>query len=72
MAGIIADTGIGTGLLEIASGIFGITLIALLLTKSSQAVQLVQGASGSLGSLLQTATFQGSSFGAGTGFNSTH
>ena len=57
----IESTGIGSGLLEIASGLLGIALIALVLNKASSASQLVQTGSSSFGSLLNIVTLQNGS-----------
>ena len=51
--------GLGSGLLEIAMALIGIALLALLIGKSSNTVQVIQGASNSLDNLLKTVTLQG-------------
>lgn len=54
------DTGLGRGLLEIASGLMAIALLALLIGKSSQTVQVVQQVGQTFDQLLRTVTLQGS------------
>lgn len=56
---MIADTGIGSGLLEIASGLLGIALIALLLNRSRDASKLIQTGGSTFDQLLRTVTLQG-------------
>lgn len=56
----MGSTGIGQGLMEIASALLAIALIALLLNKSQQASQLVTSGSSAFGDLLKTVTLQNS------------
>lgn len=53
------NTGIGSGLLEIASGLLGIALIALLLNRSRDASQLIKSGGSTFDALLRTVTLQG-------------
>lgn len=53
------DTGIGSGLLQIASLLAGIALIALILNKSDAASNLVQTAGTTYADLLKVVTLQG-------------
>lgn len=62
---IIADTGVGDGLMAIASGLMGIALIALILNRSSDASSLIQTGGSTFGSLLNTVMLNGGgSFGS--------
>lgn len=61
----MGSTGIGAGIMEIASALLAITLIALLLNKSSQAATLVTSSSDAFNKLLQTVSMQN-----GMGINS--
>lgn len=54
----MGSTGLGAGIMEIASALLAITLIALLLNKSSQAVSLVTATGNTFGKLLQTVSMQ--------------
>ena len=56
----MGSTGLGAGIMEIASALLAITLIALLLNKSSQAVSLVTATGDTFGSLLKTVSMQNS------------
>ena len=58
------DTGIGHGLMAIASGLLGIALIALILNRSSNASQLISTASSSYAGLLNTVINPGSGYGS--------
>lgn len=66
---MIGETGVGRGLLEIASGLMGIALIALILNRARDAGSLVQTAGGTFNNLLRTVTLQNSGA-MGGGFNS--
>lgn len=57
---MIGETGIGRGLLEIAAGLMGIALIALLLNKSGAASNLIKTGGGTFNALLKTVTLQNS------------
>jgi hypothetical protein len=58
--------GLGSGLLEIAMGLIGIALIALLVNRSTDTVKIVSQASSSFNDLLRTVTLQnGSGIAAG-------
>ena len=57
------DTGIGHGLLAIASGLLGIALIALILNKSDSASNLISTASSSYAGLLNTVINPGAGYG---------
>ena len=52
------NTGIGSGLMEIATGLLGIALIALLVNRSQNVSQLVSSVTQGFNSLLQTVTLQ--------------
>jgi len=54
------DTGIGRGLTEIAAGLMGIALIALLVGHSKQTAQLIQVGGSTFDNLLRTVTLQSS------------
>jgi len=54
----MGSTGLGAGIMEIASALLAITLIALLLNKSGEATSLVTSASDSFAKLLQTVSMQ--------------
>jgi hypothetical protein len=54
----MGSTGLGGGIMEIASALLAITLIALLLNKSSQAANLVTSSSDAFAKLLQTVSMQ--------------
>ena len=54
----IASTGVGEGLLEIASGLMGIALIALILNRADSASQLIQTGGSTFGNLLNIVTLQ--------------
>lgn len=56
----MGSTGLGAGIMEIASALLAITLIALLLNKSSQAVTLVTATGDTFSKLLQTVSMQNS------------
>lgn len=56
----MGSTGIGQGLMEIASALLAIALIALLLNRSKDASQLVTSSAGAFDSLLRTVTMQNS------------
>lgn len=56
----MGSTGIGSGLMEIASALLAITLIALLLNKSSEATTLITSSSTAFGDLLKTVSMQNS------------
>ena len=56
----MGSTGLGAGIMEIASALLAITLIALLLNKSSQAVTLVTATGDTFGKLLSTVSMQNS------------
>ncbi len=60
------DTGIGRGMLEIASGIMALALIALLLKNPASTAQVVQSASQSFGNLIGI-VLNSSSAGVGRG-----
>lgn len=53
------DTGIGRGMLEIASGLMAIALIALLLSRSGDTARVVSAVAQNFDSLLRTVTLQG-------------
>lgn len=57
-------TGIGAGLMEIASALLAIALIALLLNRSKDAQTLVQSGAGAFNTLLQTVTLQNGGIGS--------
>jgi len=65
---MIGETGVGRGLLEIAAGLMGIALIALILNRARDAGSLVQTAGGTFNNLLRTVTLQNSGT-VGGGFN---
>lgn len=54
----MGSTGIGAGIMEIASALLAITLIALLLNKSSQAATLVTSSSDAFANLLKVVSMQ--------------
>lgn len=54
------DTGLGRGLLEIATGLMAIALLALLIGRSQQTAQVVQQVGQTFDQLLRTVTLQGS------------
>lgn len=54
----IASTGIGEGLLEVASGLMGIALIALILNRAGAASGLIQTGGSTFNTLLRTVTLQ--------------
>lgn len=54
----MGSTGIGAGVMEIASALLAISLIALLLNKSTQATALVTSASDSFAKLLSVVSMQ--------------
>lgn len=54
------DTGLGRGILEIATGLMAIALLALLIGRSQQTVQVVQQVGQTFDQLLRTVTLQGS------------
>lgn len=56
----MGSTGIGQGLMEIASALLAIALIALLLNKSQNASQLVSSGTSAFDELLKTVTLQNS------------
>lgn len=56
----MGSTGIGAGIMEIASALLAITLIALLLNKSEAAVSLVTNSADAFGDLLKTVSMQNS------------
>lgn len=56
----MGSTGIGAGIMEIASALLAITLIALLLNKSDQAVSLVTSTGSTFDNLLKTVSMQNS------------
>ena len=56
----MGSTGIGAGLMEIASALLAITLIALLLNKSGEATTLITSSSTAFGDLLKTVSMQNS------------
>ena len=56
---IIAETGVGEGLLSIASGLMGIALIALILNRASDAGNLISTGGNTFNTLLNTVTLQG-------------
>ena len=55
------DTGIGSGLLEIATGLLGIALIALLVGNASKTVQVIDAGTSGFNQLLRTVTLQNGS-----------
>jgi hypothetical protein len=54
MAKGIESTGVGDGLLSIASGLLGVALIALILNKADNASKLITSSSTAYGSLLKS------------------
>lgn len=54
------ETGIGRGLMEIATGILGIALIALLINRSSDTAKVIQAGTGGFDMLIRTVTLQNS------------
>lgn len=54
------DTGIGRGMLEIASGLMAIALLALLLNKSDSTVKVISSVSTNFDTLLRTVTLNSS------------
>jgi hypothetical protein len=54
----MGSTGIGSGIMEIAGALLAITLVALLLNRSSDAATLVSTSSDAFGKLLQTVSMQ--------------
>jgi hypothetical protein len=65
---MIGNTGIGDGLLQIASGLMGIALIALILNRSGDATKLVKTGGSTFNDLLRTVTLQ-NGFGGFTQMN---
>lgn len=61
------NTGLGSGLLEIAGGLMGIALIALLINRSKDTSRVIQSGGGMFNTLLRTVTLQDQ---FGGGFNS--
>lgn len=57
------DTGIGKGMLDIAFGLMSISLIALLLNRSSDTATVVSSVSKNFGDLLSIVTLQGGGVG---------
>jgi hypothetical protein len=57
----MGSTGLGAGIMEIASALLAIALIALLLNKSTQAGQLVSQTGTAFDELLRTVTMQNGS-----------
>lgn len=53
-------TGIGSGLMEIASLLIGVALIALIINRAGDVGQLVQASGSTFNDLLRTVTLQGS------------
>jgi hypothetical protein len=60
--------GLGSGLLEIAMGLLGIALIALLVNRSSDTVKVISQAGNSFRDLLNTVTLQNGGGMASSGF----
>lgn len=60
----MGSTGIGAGLMEIASALLAIALIALLLNRSKDASQLVTSGAGAFNTLLNTVTLQNGGLGS--------
>jgi hypothetical protein len=58
----IESTGIGAGIMEIAAGLLGIGLIALVLNRSSDATNLIKQGGNTFNTLLNTVTLQNSGF----------
>ncbi len=54
----MGSTGLGAGIMEIASALLAITLIALLLNKSSDATALITSSSTAFGDLLKIVSMQ--------------
>lgn len=52
------NTGIGSGLMEIAMALLGIAVIALLINNASKTVQLVEAGTSGFGDLLRIVTLQ--------------
>ena len=60
--------GIGSGLLQILSGVFGLALIALLVNRSGNVANLLSSSTQSLSTLISVATGAGSGFQSGGNF----
>lgn len=58
--------GIGRDLVEIASLLIGVALVALLVSRASGTAQVINSAAGGFNSLLRTVTLQGSGIGPGS------
>jgi hypothetical protein len=56
----IDKTGVGAGIMSIASGLLGVALIALILNKADSASKLMNTGSSAYGSLLKTVMSGGS------------
>lgn len=54
MANPIASTGVGEGLMDIASGIMGLALISLIVYNASNVQKLITTSASSFGGLLDT------------------
>jgi hypothetical protein len=61
-------SGLGRGMLEIAGALIGISLIALLISRSSDTSKVIGSATSGFNALLRTVTLQ-NQFGAGGNFN---
>ena len=59
------NTGIGAGIMEIATGLMGIALIALIIGNAGKTTTVISGAGGTFNELLRTVTLQGQTTGAG-------
>lgn len=57
----MGNTGIGTGLMEIASALLAIALIALLINKADNTSKLISTGTSAFDELLRTVTLQNSS-----------
>lgn len=60
--------GIGSGLMQILSGVFGLALIALLINRSGSVSSLLNAGTSSVATLLNVATSAGSGFQSGANF----
>jgi hypothetical protein len=60
--------GIGSGVMEIATALIGIALIALLVNRASDTSKLIQTTGGAFNDLLRTVTLQNSGGMGGMGY----